>query len=54
MYGGGVCLREDSGFQCAYVNIGVGRCHLCTHGGALFLDVKFIVESEDIFVQNEF
>ena len=52
--GGGVCLREDSGFQCAHENIGVGRCHLCTHGCTLFLDVKFIVESEDIFVQNEF
>ena len=52
--GGGVCFRKYSGFQRTHENVGVGRCHLCTHGSALFLDVKFIVKSENIFVENEF
>ena len=51
---GGLCFRKDSGFQCAHEYVGVGRCHLCTHGCALFLDVKLIVKSENAFVENEF
>ena len=54
MCGGGLCFRKDSGFQCAHENVGVGKCRLCTHGCALFLDVKLIVKSENIFVENEF
>ena len=37
--GGGVCFRKDSGFQCTHENVSVGRCRLCTHGCALFLNV---------------
>jgi len=54
MYGGGVCFRKDSGFQCTHENVSVDRCHLCTHGCALFLGAKFIVNSENVFVENEF
>ena len=48
------CFREDFGFQCTHENVSIGRCHLCTHGCALFLDVKCIVKSENVFVQDEF
>ena len=54
MCGGGVCFRKDSGFQCAYENVGIGRCHLCTHGCALFLDGILIVKSKKVFVENEY
>ena len=54
MCGGGVCFRKDSGFQCAYENVGIGRCHLCTHGCALFLDGILIVKSKNVFVENEY
>ena len=41
MYGGGVCFS-------------LGRCCCYIHGCALFLDVKFVVKSKNIFVENEF
>ena len=54
MCGGGGCFGKDSGFQCTHENVSIGRCHLCTHGCALFLDVEFIVDSENVFGVNEF
>ena len=54
MCGGGVCFRKDSGFQCAYENVGIGRCHLCTHGCALFLKGILIVKSKNVLVENEY
>ena len=56
MCGGGGCFSGDSGFQCTHESVIVGRCHLCTHGCALFLYmyVEFIVKSVHVFVGNEF
>ena len=54
MWGRGLFQRKDSGFQSAHENVGIGRCHLCTHGCALFLDVKLIIKSENVVVENGF
>ena len=51
MYREGVCFRKDSGFQCTHENVSIGRCLFVPTAEP---DVKFIVESENIFVENEF